>query len=101
MAFWIKTRRGLVVCIGCCHAGIINTLQYIVGLTGEKRIHTIVGGLHLLNAQEEQLHKVVSELKQFDIETIIPCHCTGDQAYTHLATACNCIKGYAGMEINA
>jgi 7,8-dihydropterin-6-yl-methyl-4-(beta-D-ribofuranosyl)aminobenzene 5'-phosphate synthase len=26
LALWIKTDEGLVVCVGCCHAGIINTL---------------------------------------------------------------------------
>lgn len=100
MAFWIRTEQGLVVCIGCCHAGIINTLQYITELTGEKRIHTLIGGLHLLNANEEQLKKVITELKQFAINNIIPCHCTGDRAYAHLMAEFNCTKGYAGMEIS-
>lgn len=100
MAFWVKTEQGLVVCIGCCHAGIVNTLQYITELTGEKRIHTLIGGLHLLNADDEQLKKVITELKQFAINNIIPCHCTGDRAYGYLSAECNCTKGYAGMEIS-
>ncbi|GAB6190605.1 MBL fold metallo-hydrolase [Desulfocastanea catecholica] len=100
MAFWIMTGQGLVVCIGCCHAGIINTLHYITELTGEKRIHTVIGGLHLLNAQEEQLTKVITELKQFDINKIIACHCTGDRAYAHLMAEFNCVQGHSGMEIS-
>lgn len=99
MAFWIKTEQGLVICIGCCHSGIINTLEYIIELTGEQRIHTVIGGLHLLNASEEQLQKVMAELKKFTINKIIPCHCTGDRAVALLKAEFDCTLGYAGMEI--
>lgn len=100
MAFWIKTPQGLVVCIGCCHAGIVNTLSYIGKLTGETRIHTIIGGLHLLHADETRLAKTISELKRFDIQRIIPCHCSGDHAAALLMDHFSCTRGQAGMEID-
>ncbi|MGW8193116.1 MAG: MBL fold metallo-hydrolase [Desulforhopalus sp.] len=100
MAVWIKTPHGLVICIGCCHAGIINTLDYILGLTGETTIHTLIGGLHLLNADRVRLEKTLARLQQFNINQIIPCHCTGDDAHRLLMKAMPCLKGYAGMEIH-
>lgn len=100
MAIWINTDKGLVICIGCCHAGIINTLAYIRELTGESKIHTLVGGLHLLNADQRRLEKTIDELQQFNIEQIVPCHCTGDDATSLFVREMNCRQGYAGMELH-
>lgn len=99
MAIWISTSQGLVICIGCCHAGIINTLNYIRDLTGESKIHTLIGGLHLLNADLERLEKTIAGLRRFDIGQIIPCHCTGDAANVIIKREMNCRQGYAGMEL--
>ena len=46
LALWIKTDQGLVVCVGCCHAGIINTLTHVRRLSGVARIRAVIGGLH-------------------------------------------------------
>ncbi len=39
--------RGLVVLTGCGHSGIVNILRYVRKLTGEDRIHAVIGGFHL------------------------------------------------------
>ena len=39
--------HGLVVLTGCGHSGIINILRYVRKLTGEHRIHAVLGGFHL------------------------------------------------------
>ena len=39
--------RGLVVLTGCGHSGIVNILRYVRRLTGEDRLHAVVGGFHL------------------------------------------------------
>ena len=39
--------HGLVVLTGCGHSGIINILRYVRELTGENRIHAVLGGFHL------------------------------------------------------
>ncbi|MCP3892550.1 MAG: MBL fold metallo-hydrolase [Desulfobulbaceae bacterium] len=100
MALWVKSPKGLVICIGCCHAGIINTLEHIKRVSGETKIHTILGGLHLLNADEERLSRTVDELKKSGVQQIIPCHCTGDVAHELIRQKFNSSKGYAGMEIS-
>ncbi|OQY52624.1 MAG: hypothetical protein B6230_02350, partial [Desulfobacteraceae bacterium 4572_89] len=43
-ALVIKTSKGLVVILGCAHHGMINTLLHARKITGEKRIHAVVGG---------------------------------------------------------
>ena len=100
LAFWLKTPKGLVICIGCCHAGIVNTLEYICQQSGENNIHTVIGGLHLLNADDTRLQKTVDALQKFNIENFIPCHCTGDAAIEYIAGKWHTRKGYAGLEIH-
>jgi 7,8-dihydropterin-6-yl-methyl-4-(beta-D-ribofuranosyl)aminobenzene 5'-phosphate synthase len=84
LALWIKTDQGLVVCVGCCHAGIINTLTHVRRLSGVAQIRAIIGGLHLLNADDRRLNHTLSAMQTIPIETVIPCHCTGDRAMDEL-----------------
>lgn len=80
VALWIRTKKGIVVVTGCCHSGVINTIEYIIKITGEREIFAIVGGLHLLNASSERIKKTGEYLKTKVIERIYPCHCTGENA---------------------
>jgi len=84
LALWIKTDQGLVVCVGCCHAGIINTLTHIKRLSGVAPIRAIIGGLHLLNVDDRRLNHTIAAMQTMPIETVIPCHCTGDRAMDQL-----------------
>lgn len=73
----IKTRKGLFVILGCSHAGIINILRYAVQMTGESRIHTVIGGTHLAPISKEQQEKSVKALKEMNIQHLGVSHCTG------------------------
>jgi 7,8-dihydropterin-6-yl-methyl-4-(beta-D-ribofuranosyl)aminobenzene 5'-phosphate synthase len=79
-ALWIDTPEGLVVIVGCAHAGIINTLNYIQEITDKTRIRAVIGGLHLINASRSRLEETISHLKMISPEIIAPCHCTGHEA---------------------
>lgn len=98
-AMWIETPKGLVICVGCSHSGIINIINYIIKITGESRIHTLIGGMHLVNAGNQRVDKTIEALNQFDIDHIIPCHCTGDAAIQTLIdkSVSNVKAGHAGM----
>lgn len=74
---FIDTAAGTVVILGCAHSGIINVLRYIQTLTGNRPIHTVIGGMHLHNASEERIDRTMEELHRLDIQRLIPCHCTG------------------------
>lgn len=73
----IRTDQGLVIILGCSHAGMINILAYARNKTGEERIHTVIGGTHLWAVSEEQKEKTIQALKQMGIERLGVSHCTG------------------------
>jgi len=84
-ALWFDTVGGLVIVTGCCHAGIVNTVDWIRTVTGEKKVRGIVGGLHLLHASDARLDETLAFLKSCDLEFLIPCHCTGEGAIDRLS----------------
>ena len=69
--------RGLVVISSCGHAGIINTLRRAQEVSGTEKIYALVGGFHLAPAPDDYLRQVMAELKKFDIEHVLPMHCSG------------------------
>ncbi|GAB4368108.1 MAG: MBL fold metallo-hydrolase [Calditrichia bacterium] len=77
MALIIKTVKGLVVLMGCGHSGTINTLKHAMRITGESRIHAVVGGMHLHRAPDEKIEKVVEHLIPLNPDYLIPLHCCG------------------------
>jgi 7,8-dihydropterin-6-yl-methyl-4-(beta-D-ribofuranosyl)aminobenzene 5'-phosphate synthase len=81
----IKTPKGLVVVLGCAHAGIINTLMHVREITGEGRFYSVIGGTHLIGAKSKRLNKTIEELKSFDIQKIAVSHCTGMPAMIALS----------------
>jgi 7,8-dihydropterin-6-yl-methyl-4-(beta-D-ribofuranosyl)aminobenzene 5'-phosphate synthase len=76
--------RGLVVISSCGHAGIINTLRRAQEISGTNKIYALVGGFHLAPAPDDYLRKVMAELKKFDLEHVMPMHCSG-QNFIELA----------------
>ncbi len=80
LALVIKSKNGLVIILGCGHRGIINTIYQAQKITGEQRIHTVVGGTHLFPKTEEQREKALNALKSLDIQNIGVSHCTGFEA---------------------
>lgn len=81
----IETEKGLFIVLGCCHSGIINTLNYIVEKMGTRRIHAVIGGTHLGPVGDEQREKSIEALKAFNIERLGVSHCTGLKTATRLA----------------
>jgi len=85
MALVINIGQGLVVVSGCAHRGIINTLCQAQRLTGVEIIDTVIGGMHLFRATEEQVELTIAGLKEFGIQKLGACHCTGFRASVRLA----------------
>ena len=76
-ALIVETGAGIVVLLGCAHAGVINTLDHIRDLTDGAPIRAVVGGMHLRSATPERLAWTIRELRRFDIAALYPMHCTG------------------------
>jgi 7,8-dihydropterin-6-yl-methyl-4-(beta-D-ribofuranosyl)aminobenzene 5'-phosphate synthase len=79
----IKTPDGLLLVDGCSHAGIEEILQAASSV--DSHIHIIFGGLHLVTTPDEQIDKLVDNLKtKWKLEKIAPGHCTGEPAFHRL-----------------
>ncbi|TNJ36816.1 MBL fold metallo-hydrolase [Chlorobaculum thiosulfatiphilum] len=101
LSLWIEEPEGLTVLAGCCHSGIVNTLDHIEAQTGPKRIARLIGGLHLAATSPERLERTVEALEKRDIQRLIPCHCTGQPATELFRRELRCPveAGYAGMVV--
>jgi len=86
-ALFFRIPEGVVVILGCAHAGVVNTIQYVSQLTGEDKIYAVMGGSHLVSASADRLQKTIAAFRQYDLQKIMLCHCTGVRAYSELATA--------------
>jgi len=83
-AMFMETAEGIVVLLGCAHSGVVNTLEYICKLTGPKRIHAVIGGMHLLHADENRMAQTIQQLLKVDIKKVGLAHCTGFPAMARL-----------------
>jgi len=73
--------KGLVILSGCAHAGIVNTVQYAIDVTGEASVHAIIGGFHLSGPFFEPIiGRTAEALQNFKPAYVIPTHCTGRKA---------------------
>jgi 7,8-dihydropterin-6-yl-methyl-4-(beta-D-ribofuranosyl)aminobenzene 5'-phosphate synthase len=80
--------RGLVVLSGCSHSGIVNILRYVRKLTGEGRIHAVIGGFHLSGPIFEKIiAPTCHALTELAPDYLVPSHCTGWRATHALAAA--------------
>lgn len=86
-ALFIKTPRGTVVVAGCSHSGIINILRYAQQVTGMEKIYAVIGGTHLVAADDERLDITIKALKDMHVEKIAVSHCTGFIAQMKLKEA--------------
>ncbi len=73
----IKTSKGLVVILGCAHAGIVNILNHFINKTKEKEIYAVLGGTHLGFANDKQIDETIKVLDQYNIQKLGVSHCTG------------------------
>jgi 7,8-dihydropterin-6-yl-methyl-4-(beta-D-ribofuranosyl)aminobenzene 5'-phosphate synthase len=80
----IHTEKGLMIVLGCAHAGIINTINHIIKKTGVDQIYCVVGGTHIGFSGEVQLSESIKALKSYNIQRLVPSHCTGLAAITRI-----------------
>ena len=81
----IKTEKGLVIVAGCSHRGICNIVDYAKKVTGEDRVADIIGGLHLRDADDENIEETAKTLSMLGAYNVHACHCTGERAAKRLS----------------
>lgn len=73
----VETAEGLALILGCCHAGLINTIDHFQATLPGKPIHTVIGGTHLAFAPPDQLRQTIAALKGLRVKKLGLSHCTG------------------------
>jgi len=84
-ALFFRVPEGVVILLGCGHSGVVNTIRYVSKLIGGQKIYAVMGGTHLLNASPLRLRKTIETFREFDLEKVMLCHCTGIDAYAEIA----------------
>ena len=73
----LNTQNGLVILLGCCHAGLINTLEH-VKKTFSGEMLAILGGTHLANVDDGSLRETVTAVKdRYGVQYAYVGHCSG------------------------
>lgn len=75
----ISISKGVVVIVGCSHVGIVNILKTIMKKT-DLPIYAVIGGTHLIEADEIRIQKTIEELRKMNLEFIGVSHCTGEES---------------------
>lgn len=98
----VETDAGLVLLLGCAHAGVVNTLDHVRRVAsrtdvtrphrhdlpraadGLPRVRAVVGGMHLLHASPARLRATSDALRAAGVDLVAPVHCTGKRGKRHL-----------------
>ena len=73
----VDTEKGLVIVLGCAHAGLINILTHVNAMLPDRPIHMVIGGTHLGFADQRQFDATVTALESFGVQRLGASHCTG------------------------
>jgi 7,8-dihydropterin-6-yl-methyl-4-(beta-D-ribofuranosyl)aminobenzene 5'-phosphate synthase len=92
----VATPEGLVVLVGCSHAGIDKIVQAAAAL--DPRVHLVAGGFHLVVAKDSDIEGIVATLRDtLKVHYVAPGHCTGEPTFTALKKAFGERYVYAGL----
>lgn len=80
--------KGVFVFSACSHAGIVNVLTHAREVFDPVPLYGVMGGFHLAGASVEPIiPETIHDLRQFDLQMIVPGHCTGWRAVHALLDA--------------
>lgn len=74
----VRTTDGTALVLGCCHAGLRNTIEYAETVTGTA-VRYVIGGTHLVAQDEAEIHELADWLDG-KLELFAGTHCTGFEA---------------------
>ena len=80
----VNTPDGLVVITGCGHAGIVNILTAAAAHFDRRPVVTVLGGIHLFAAKDEQVDWTGDMMKSFGVRYLLGAHCTGIESLYRL-----------------
>lgn len=94
MSIVFSCEDGLVIVSSCSHAGIDNIIREVDETFRHAKIHSFIGGLHMMGMQndqeictwpEQKIQRLAFEIKDYDIREIWTGHCTGEIGFRLLS----------------
>ncbi len=73
----VDSEKGLILVLGCAHAGLVNIMEYVLEQTGRDGFYAILGGTHLGFADDAQFEQTRQALNNYRVEKVGVSHCTG------------------------
>lgn len=70
-------KDNLILLCGCCHSGIVNTINMVKKLS-KRGFISIIGGLQLHQSSEDQLNFTTEHIRNLNLNEISPIHSSGD-----------------------
>ncbi len=95
----VEGESGLIVLLGCAHAGVINILDHVRDLKPETPIRAVVGGTHLGMSGEAQMAATIEAMKEMGVEKVGASHCTGLAGSARLMAALGDRFFFAGVGV--
>jgi 7,8-dihydropterin-6-yl-methyl-4-(beta-D-ribofuranosyl)aminobenzene 5'-phosphate synthase len=84
MSLVLEVETGIVLLCGCCHAGLLNTLQSVEH-TFQQPVVAIAGGTHLVGADADHLKRVREAIgERASMKRLYLNHCSGEKAFSAL-----------------
>jgi 7,8-dihydropterin-6-yl-methyl-4-(beta-D-ribofuranosyl)aminobenzene 5'-phosphate synthase len=80
----IDSPRGLILLLGCAHAGLVNIVRQVRERTGRDRFFAVLGGTHLGFCGEEAFEEAIATLEEVGVQKVGASHCTGPAAAARL-----------------
>lgn len=77
-ALAVRTTNGTALVLGCCHAGLRNTVEYAETVTGAE-VRYVIGGTHLVARDEAEIRDIADWLTG-KLDLFAGTHCTGFEA---------------------
>lgn len=90
----VQTEKGLSLCTGCAHPGIVEIAEKAISMFPEAALNTVFGGFHLHQETHHNIEKTIEKLFNLGFTSVYPGHCSGNFAKTHASAAL-----YTGMII--
>jgi 7,8-dihydropterin-6-yl-methyl-4-(beta-D-ribofuranosyl)aminobenzene 5'-phosphate synthase len=100
-ALYLPTSQGVIVVLGCAHAGVVNTLDRVAQLSGDAPGRALLGGAHLENASPRRMDETVRALRSRQPGRMGFGHCTGLAAIRRLWSEFPdaCLQLHAGLRL--
>jgi 7,8-dihydropterin-6-yl-methyl-4-(beta-D-ribofuranosyl)aminobenzene 5'-phosphate synthase len=75
----VDSPRGLLAVAGCSHPGIVGITERFRA-TLKRNVYAVLGGFHLMEKPDEEVRKLIADLKKLGVARCGASHCTGNRA---------------------